>query len=89
MSVRVEIYNENKLEETIEKAQLSLTTAYYTEAFQRTKELEDLSYYIDNLEQSYKKLLNKEENKAQTQDQMLNQIKVLNAAYGGNIVYVE
>lgn len=87
LGVRVKIYNEDVIEKSIEKAREIVTNAYYIEAFHRIDKLKELSYYLDELEDNYKKVVKKESN-IQTQDQMLNQIQVLNALYGGKVVYI-
>ena len=85
----IEIYNEQKIEDVLEKARLCISTAYYTESFQRTEKLKELTHYLNELEENYRKSTMKvDETEEQTQEQMLNQIKVLNALFGGEIKYV-
>lgn len=87
--MRVQIYNEQKMEDALEKARLSVSTAYHTEFFHRIEKLKDLSHYLEALDNSYKKSIKTSESKVQTNEQMLNQIKVLNAIYGGKVRYVK
>lgn len=88
IGIRAEIYNDVKKNESFDKVCMALTNAYYTEVFHRMKEMKELSYYIEELEEGFNKPIIKPD-KVQTPEQIEAQVKRLNDMFGGKVVYVD
>ncbi|ALC92059.1 hypothetical protein AM500_21370 [Bacillus sp. FJAT-18017] len=83
LSISIKVFNEKqKLESEIRKHEIEnqLTVAYFNARWQRVGKLS-----IKDLTEVLKKLNGEDKPKRMTPEEMLNEVKKLNAAFGGTV----
>ena len=82
LSICIEMYNKNRKQDNEDNINMAIINGYYTEVFKRQdkkKKLPNLNTFLINSSKPAK-------TKTQSNEQMFEQVRALNALFGGKII---